>query len=91
MEEDSKLYDFFLISQETTQGCVLPTHFFCSFDNSVLEKKVLQQLTYSLCYFYYNWSGGIKVPAPCQYAHKVAKYALDIEAQSQSNTNLYFL
>jgi len=40
--EESNLYDFFLVSQETTQGCVLPTHFFCSFDNAQLEKKLMQ-------------------------------------------------
>jgi aubergine-like protein len=64
-EGKSKIYDFFLISQTTTQGCVLPTHFFVSFDDSEMDKPMLQQLTYSLCYYYYNWSGSIKVPAPC--------------------------
>ena len=75
---ETKTYDFFLVSQTTTQGCVLPTHFFVSYDESNLTKDALQELTYNLCFFYYNWSGSIKVPAPCQYAHKVAKYAMDI-------------
>ena len=76
--ESGSLYDFFLISQTATQGCILPTHFFVCYDTSDIDRVVLQDLTYQLCYFYYNWGGSIKVPAPCQYAHKVCKYALDI-------------
>lgn len=29
-------------------------------------------LSYKLCYMYYNWLGSIKIPAPIQYAHKLA-------------------
>jgi hypothetical protein len=31
-------------------------------------------MTYGFCYTYSNWSGSIKVPAPCQYGHKIAEY-----------------
>ena len=27
-----------------------------------------------MCHFYFNYGGAIKVPAPCQYAHKMAEY-----------------
>lgn len=39
-----------------------------------IKKHDLEDLTYALCYTYSNWSGSIKVPAPCQYAHKIAEY-----------------
>ena len=32
----------------------------------------LQKLTYKLCHLYYNWPRTVRVPAPCQYAHKLA-------------------
>ena len=32
----------------------------------------MQLLTYKMCHLYYNWLGTIRVPAPCQYAHKYA-------------------
>lgn len=27
-----------------------------------------------MCHLYFNWSGPIKSPAPCMYAHKIAEY-----------------
>lgn len=33
---------------------------------------------------YSNWSGSIKVPAPCQYAHKIADYHHVIDGQVNS-------
>jgi len=60
------------------QGCVLPTHFHVPLNESSMKKIDLQQLTYALCYFYYNWAGPIKVPAPCQYAHKIADFYMTI-------------
>jgi aubergine-like protein len=72
-------YDFYAVSQNTTQGCVTPTHYFVQFDDSGMPKQVLEQLTYNLAYGYQNWAGSIKVPAPCQYAHKVAEYYLQTQ------------
>lgn len=68
------VFDFFLTPANTTQGCVLPTHFHVPKNDSDLTKIELQQLTFALCHFYFNWAGPIKVPAPCQYAHKIAEF-----------------
>lgn len=77
---DEKTYDFFLIPQETTQGCVLPTHFFVAYDSSVVNRSAIKNLTYTLCYSYQNWCGAIKVPAPCMYAHKIAELFMKLGA-----------
>jgi hypothetical protein len=54
---------------------VTPTHFFVSLNESKdISKLDIENLTYGLCYMYTNWSGSIKVPAPCQCAHKIAEY-----------------
>lgn len=34
--------------------------------------SLLQRLSYKLTHMYYNWPGTVRVPAPCQYAHKLA-------------------
>lgn len=86
-EEDNTTYDFFLVPQECTQGCVLPTHFYVALNTSSIQKQTLEKLTYDLCHYYFNWAGPIKVPAPCMYAHKIAKLFMDIEKNVKKDMN----
>ncbi|XP_078598434.1 piwi-like protein 1 [Branchiostoma floridae x Branchiostoma japonicum] len=65
-------YDYFLVSQSVRQGTVTPCHYNVVWDTSGLKPDHIQRLTYKLCHLYYNWPGTIRVPAPCQYAHKLA-------------------
>jgi aubergine-like protein len=51
---------------------VSPTHYVVIYDNSKLKPDYMQRLTYKMTHLYYNWPGTIRVPAPCQYAHKLA-------------------
>jgi aubergine-like protein len=66
--------DFFLISHYANQGMAAPSLYRTVYtshpDNFPLEE--LARLAYKLCHMYYNWSGAIKVPAPCMMAHKLA-------------------
>ena len=81
---ESKKFDFYMTPASANQGCVLPTHFFIPKNDSSLTKIDIQQLTYSLCHFYFNWAGPIKVPAPCQYAHKIAEFYMNIGANRKN-------
>ncbi|XP_015190096.1 PREDICTED: protein aubergine isoform X2 [Polistes dominula] len=65
-------YDFFIVSQNVKQGTVTPTSYSVIDDNVGLDADKMQRLTYKLTHMYYNWSGTVRVPAPCQYAHKLA-------------------
>ena len=49
-----------------------PTSYNVVKDTSGLKPEHLQKLTYKLTHLYYNWPGTVRVPAPCQYAHKLA-------------------
>lgn len=81
-QKDNQCFDFFLVPQQTTQGCVTPTHFYVSLNESKdISKQALENVTYAFCYMYSNWSGSIKVPAPCQYAHKIAEYHYSFDNQ----------
>ncbi|ESO83925.1 hypothetical protein LOTGIDRAFT_210915 [Lottia gigantea] len=65
-------YDFFLVSQHVRQGTVSPTHYIVVHDGTGLTVDRMQRLTYKMTHLYYNWPGTVRVPAPCQYAHKLA-------------------
>uniref|UniRef100_A0A0C9PZ99 PIWIL1_0 protein n=1 Tax=Fopius arisanus TaxID=64838 RepID=A0A0C9PZ99_9HYME len=65
-------YDFFLVPQTAMQGTVTPTHYVVLLDEASFKTDHIQRLSYKLCHLYYNWPGTIRVPAPCQYAHKLA-------------------
>merc|ERR1712141_181567 len=65
-------YDFYLISQSVRQGSVNPTSYNVIEDECMLPPDRLQLLTYKMCHLYQNWPGTVRVPAPCQYAHKLA-------------------
>nr|NP_001107667.1 seali [Strongylocentrotus purpuratus]ABY58155.1 seali [Strongylocentrotus purpuratus] len=65
-------YDFFLVSQHVRQGTVTPTHYVVVHDSTQLKPDHMQRLAYKLTHLYYNWPGTVRVPAPCQYAHKLA-------------------
>lgn len=66
------MQDFFLVPQSVRQGTVNPTHYIVLHDDCGLKPDHTQRLCYKLCHLYYNWPGTIRVPAPCQYAHKLA-------------------
>mmetsp|Transcript_18130 Transcript_18130/g.32433 ORF Transcript_18130/g.32433 Transcript_18130/m.32433 type:complete len:775 (-) Transcript_18130:767-3091(-) len=93
-------YDFYLMPARATQGAMTPTYFNVVFDDTGRPCHEIQTLAYRLCYAYYNWSGSIRVPAPCQYAKKLA-YQLGERANAsgppvpharwQRTRSLYFL
>jgi len=65
-------YDFFLVSQHVGQGTVSPTHYIVIHDSLELPVDAVQRISYKLTHMYFNWPGTVRVPAPCQYAHKLA-------------------
>ena len=75
---DGGVFDFYLTPSNTTQGCALPTHFYVAMNQSKFGKIDIEHLTFALCHFYFNWAGPIKVPAPCQYAHKIAEFYTNV-------------
>nr|XP_034178827.1 piwi-like protein 1 [Osmia lignaria] len=88
------LYDFYLVSQNIRQGTVSPTHYIVAYDNKNMKPEHLQRLTYKLCHLYYNWPGTIKVPAPCQYAHKLVSLVgqnIQLEPHQSLSNILYYL
>ncbi|XP_016044656.1 piwi-like protein 3 [Erinaceus europaeus] len=67
-----KWFDFFIVSQQVSDGTVTPTHYNIIHDTHHFLPNDIQDVTYKLCHMYYNMEGAIRVPAPCHYAHKLA-------------------
>ncbi|XP_071808284.1 piwi-like protein 1 [Asterias amurensis] len=87
-------YDFFLVSQHVRQGTVTPTHYVVVYDTSKFTPDHMQRLAYKLTHLYYNWPGTVRVPAPCQYAHKLAYQVgenLKKEPSLELSDRLFFL
>lgn len=86
--------DFFLVSQHVNQGTVNPTKYIVLTETGNLKMEHHQKLAYKMTHMYYNWCGTIRVPAPCQYAHKLAYLTgqnIRQEASDRLEDRLYYL
>ncbi|CAI4233150.1 unnamed protein product [Auanema sp. JU1783] len=86
--------DFFLVPQFVNQGTVTPVYYNILYDTTGLSIDKHELLSYKLCHMYYNWQGTVRVPALCQYAHKLAFFvaqSLHRQAHPDLNKYLYFL
>ncbi|ETN70491.1 piwi domain protein [Necator americanus] len=97
-------YDFYLVPQYVNQGTVTPVCYNVIYDDTNLAPDrhhkarfvVLYSvlLAFKLCHLYYNWQGTVRVPAPCQYAHKLAflvAQTIHKEANEHLRNKLFFL
>ena len=87
-------YEFFCVSQSVRAGTVSPTNYNIIQDTTSFKPQNQQQLVYKLTHLYFNWMGTIRVPAPCQYAHKLAYLtgtSLHEEPSAAMGNNLFYL
>ncbi|KAI9556445.1 Aubergine/Piwi-like protein copy E [Daphnia sinensis] len=68
----SERFDFFLVPQKVSQGTVSPINCNVIHNSTNFSPDFHQALAYALTHVYFNWAGTLKVPAPIQYAHKLA-------------------
>jgi aubergine-like protein len=86
--------EFYLVAQSVRAGTVSPTSFNIICNEVGWQPRHFQMLAYKLCHLYYNWPGTIRVPAPCQYAHKLAFItgtALHREPHEDLSDRLFYL
>lgn len=88
------LYDFYLVPQSVRQATVTPSHYIVLEDENHFPVDHLQRLSYKLCFLYYNWPGAVRVPACCQYAHKLCALVGESMKRNPAESlaeKLYFL
>lgn len=86
--------DFYLVSQHVNQGTAAPTKYVVLAETGSLRMDHHQKLAYKMTHMYYNWTGTIRVPAPCQYAHKLAQLTgqnIRQTANESLDEQLYYL
>lgn len=87
-------YEFYCVSQSVRAGTVSPTNYNIIHDTTPFKPENMQMLVYKLTHLYFNWPGTIRVPAPCQYAHKLAFLtgtSLHTEPSLTMANNLFYL
>lgn len=72
IRSEDKFENFYEVSHITRQGTVNPTHYTIIYNTTELNVEEIQEIVYEFTHMYYNWPGGIRVPAPIEYAHKQA-------------------
>ena len=82
-----------MIPHNATVATALPVHFKVVANTTSHNKDMIETLTYHFCYQYFNFGGGIKVPASTMYAHKIANYAHEhrVTPSERLSLNLHFL
>jgi hypothetical protein len=86
-------FDFYMIPHKATIATARPVHYDIVYNNTGVNKKKIEELTYHLCYSYVNYQGSIKVPAATMYAQKIANYALEnkVTPSDSLELNLHYL
>jgi len=83
----ANMKDFYMVPIESRQGTVAPLHYRMHYNTIPLKADHFQQITYMLCFMYFNWNGPVKIPSPVQYAHKLA-YLVGTHLHTDPHKNL---
>ena len=76
--------EFYLVSQKVIQGTAVPTHYTICYNDTSFPMIDIHELTYKLCYTYFNVSGSIRVPCLVQYATRFASLITELSKSSKS-------
>lgn len=81
-------FEYLIAAQNVTQGTLTPTKYTVIFNNTKFLEDEFWILSFWQCFNYYNWPGPVRVPAPCQYAHKVC-FLVAESLKNDANKNLW--
>jgi aubergine-like protein len=68
-------FEFYMQPQYVNSGTATPTYFDCVYDNTGIPLEILENITYKMCYYYWNWSGAIREPAVLKFAEQANKFS----------------
>jgi len=94
VEPGTDHYSFYLVNQHVSRGSATPTHYIVGYDSSPFTVDAIQNLTFRLSHMYYNFPGGVRLPAPAQYAKKLANMvatSVQADVHPRLRETLYYL
>ena len=63
------VFEFYLQCPEVDRGTGSPVHFLCLYNNNEdMTVNDFEEITYMQSFYYWNWSGPIRIPAALKYA-----------------------
>lgn len=77
-------YEFYIQPQYVNQGTATPTKFQVLMDDTSMTLEEIEQITYYMCYYYWNWAGAIRVPAVLKYSEVFSKFSSTVFNQNDS-------
>lgn len=92
---NSPYYDFYLYPAQCTMGSATPVRYKVVASNSEIDPSHIENLMYTQCFAYVNWTGSIRFPACLQYAKKLSQFVSEQIDESLTddklNNSLYFI
>lgn len=67
-------YEFYLQNQFVNQGCATPTHYHVLRTTMKIPIEAIEEITYHMSYYYWNWPGPIRLPACLKFAETASKF-----------------
>lgn len=88
-------YEFYIQPQFVNQGTATPTKFQVLKDTTQMSLEELEHITYHMCYYYWNWTGPIRVPAVLKMSEVCSKFNKmtlgDEKLEEHIRKNPYFI
>jgi hypothetical protein len=87
-------FEFYLQPQFVNQGTATPSHFHVLYDDTGIPLEILENVTFHMSYYYWGWSGAVRLPAPLKMAEKANAFCgkyLSGMPSDRMKENPYFL
>ena len=81
-------YDFYIQPQYVNMGSASPVHYHCLFDSTNMPLEIMENITYKMTYYYWNWNGPVREPAALKFAETCNNFVRNIKIGDNVNDKL---
>jgi aubergine-like protein len=69
-------------------GTATPVHYHCLFDSTNMPLEIMENITYKMTYYYWNWNGPVREPAALKFAETCNNFVRNIKIGDNVNDKL---